>query len=84
MKDNEMYTHDEAAAIVELFENVLDQYGISIPSSDDSERGEDNDAKLYGDTYSDLLDNVENHLIHLLDRHKPDTNVVLYEFSGNF
>lgn len=77
-----IYTRDEAMLIVEMFENVLDTYNIKVPSPEDDERELDNEAKLYGSVYSDLLDNVEESLIDLLDRHKKYTVIVTDEFSG--
>ena len=77
-----IYTHDEAVLIVEEFENVLEKYGVKIPSPEDDEREKDNGATLYGSTYSDLLDSVEGTLIDLLDRHSVGTPVVQYTFSG--
>ena len=46
-KKNKIYTHDEAALIVEMFEDVLDEHDITIPSPEDDDRTADNDAKLY-------------------------------------
>ena len=77
-----IYTHDEAALIVEEFENVLEKYGIKLPSPEDDEREENNEAPLYGSTYSDLLDSVEGTLIDLLERHSVGTPIVQYTFSG--
>lgn len=77
-----IYTRDEAMLIVEMFENVLDTYNIKVPSPEDDEREPDNEAKLYGSVYSDLLDNVEESLIDPLDRHKKHTVIVTDEFSG--
>ena len=77
-----IYTHDEAALIVEEFETVLEKYGVKIPSPEDDEREEDNEATLYGSTYSDLLDSIEAALIDLLDRHSVGTPIVQYTFSG--
>lgn len=77
-----IYTRDEAMLIVEMFENVLDTYNIKVPSPENDEREPDNEAKLYGSVYSDLLDNVEESLIDLLDRHKKHTVIVTDEFSG--
>ena len=77
-----IYTHDEAMLIVEMFEDVLDTYNIRVPSPEDDEREPDNEAKLYGSVYSDLLDNVEESLIALLNRHKKYTVIVTDEFSG--
>ena len=84
MGDNAIYTHDEAARIVELFEDVLDEYGIRVPSPEDGERGSDNEAKLYGSVYWSLMDGVEERIINLLQTHKPDTAVVKYAYSDRF
>lgn len=81
-KKNKIYTHDEAALIVEMFEDVLDEHDITIPSPEDDERTPDNEAKLYGSVYSNLLDAVEEKILELLQRHEPHTSVVKYEFSG--
>lgn len=77
-----IYTHDEAMLIVEMFEDVLDTYNIKVPSPEDDEREPDNEAKLYGSVYSDLLDDVEASLVALLDRNKIHTAIVTNEFSG--
>lgn len=79
---NFIYTHDEAALIVEMFESILDEHGIRVPSPEDDEREPDNEAKLYGSVYSDLLDSVEEKLLELLYRHKSYTVIVENEFSG--
>lgn len=81
---SKIYTHDEAAKIVELFEDVLGNYGIKIPSPEDDEREADNVAPLYGSVYSELLDGVENNLIDLLVRHKNADEVITDEFSGTW
>lgn len=77
-----IYTHDEAARIVEKFEDVLAEYGISVPSPEDDEREEENMVGLYGSTYGCLLDDVEEMLIDILDRKKSGENVVSGVFSG--
>ena len=77
-----IYTRDVAVLIVALFENVLFTYNIKVPSPEDDEREPDNEAKLYGSVYSDLLDNVEASLIELLEKHDEDTEIVTDEFSG--
>jgi hypothetical protein len=81
MNMSKIYTHDEAMLIVEMFENVLEKYDISIPSPEDDERDEDTKG-LYGSTYSDLLDNVEDKLVELLEKHTPETEIIQDEFSG--
>lgn len=77
-----IYTRDEAMQIIELFEDVLSEYNIKVPSPEDDEREPDNDAALYGSTYSDLLDIVERRLIDMLYDHGPDVTVVTDMFSG--
>ncbi len=77
---DKIYTHNEAAEIVDLFEEILDYYGIRVPSPEDDEREEDNSAKLYGSVYSDLLDNVEDRLVSIIERAKAGDKVVEYEF----
>lgn len=77
-----VYTHDIAAEIVELFENVLDKYNIKVPSPEDDERGDDNDAKLYGSEYYDLLDQVEWIVLEATGRTSEGEQIVPYMFSG--
>lgn len=80
--NNTIYTHDEAARILEMFEDVLDKYGIHVPSPEDDERDSDNMTGLYGSTYSELLDNVEKRLITMLESAKQGSDIAKYEFSG--
>lgn len=79
----DIYTHDEAAKIIELFEAVLCDYGIKVPSPEDDERDPADETGLYGSVYSDLLDEVEYRLIDLLNRYSDSAGkVVTDEFSG--
>ena len=82
--NNRIYTHDEAARIVELFEDLLDKHDITVPSPDDDQREPENDARLYGIVYADLLDEVENILINLLSKNVDFYDVITGEFSGNY
>lgn len=77
-----IYTHDEAMLIVEMFEDVLSKYNISIPSDEDDEREEDNMVGLYGSTYSDLFDSVEENICSMLARCKRGEKIIENEFSG--
>ena len=79
-----IYTHDEATRIVECFDEILCRYEIRVPSPEDDEREEDNDAGLYGSTYGEILDEVENTLISLLSRAKQGEEIKPYEYSGNY
>lgn len=82
MGDEMIYTHDEAMLIVEMFEDVLSKYNISIPSDEDDEREEDNMVGLYGSTYSDLFDSVEENICSILARCKRGEKIIENEFSG--
>ena len=77
-----IYTHDEAMIIVEMFEDVLSKYNISVPSDEDDEREEDNMVGLYGSTYSDLFDSVEENICSILARCKRGEKIIENEFSG--
>ncbi len=81
---SKVYTHDEAAKIVELFESMLGDLGIVVPNPEDDEKEADNEAALYGSVYSELLDNVEDALIDLLERHNDSCEVIKNEFSGTW
>lgn len=78
----EVYTHDEATAIVDLFDELLVERGIKVPSPEDDDREPDNDAALYGSVYDDLLSDVEYHLIQLLENHTQDSKVITDIYSG--
>lgn len=70
-----LFTRSEAADIINLFEDVLIENNICVPSPEDDERDPDDMVGLYGTTYSDLLDDVESALIQILDyykKHKPE------------
>lgn len=77
-------THDEAARIIEMFEDILSEHNIHIPSPEDAEREPDNMVGLYGSTYSNLLDNVEEILIDIIASCKQGSDIIEHEFSGNY
>lgn len=79
-----IYTHDEAARIIDAFEEVLSRHNIHVPSPEDDDRDEDDMIGLYGSTYSDLLDYVEDKLVDIIDTAKAGAEVVVGEFSGNY
>lgn len=61
-----VYTNNVTAKIVELFEETLDQYDITVPSPDDDDRDMKTSARLYGSTYGDLFNAVRDELIDAL------------------
>jgi hypothetical protein len=82
MNQSKIYTHDEAARLLEMFEDVLSANNIHVPSPEDDDRDEDDMIGLYGSTYSDLLDAVEEHLVDILNRHTSECEVIRDVFSG--
>ena len=76
-----IYTRNEAADIIELFEDVLDDYDITVPSPEDDARDDDNKARLYGSVYFELLDHVEDLLIDLIMRASLRPDVIFSRFS---
>ena len=76
-----IYTRSEAADIIDLFEDVLAEYNIHVPSPEDDEREEDNMVGLYGSTYYELLESVEEAIIGLLEEKLPYTEVSADEFK---
>lgn len=72
----EIYTHSEAARIIALFEDILIQNDIAVPSPEDDERDKDDRIGLYGSTYSDLLDAVEERLINLTKIAKEGAEII--------
>ncbi len=74
-KGEKVYAHAEAADIIEVFEDVLDRHGITIPSAEDDERGSDSGC-LYGSTYDGLLDAVETILIEMASRVKNGAEII--------
>lgn len=79
-----VYTHDEAGKIIELFESLLIDNDVIIPSPEDDEKEEDNEAALYGSTYSDLMDEIEYILIDIVERIKDGAGYIPNEYSGNW
>lgn len=79
--EEKIYTRDEAAQIVELFDDILAVNNIKVPSPEDGQREPDNEAALYGSVYYGLLDEVEAMLIDLMNRHSKGAKVVTDTFS---
>lgn len=65
-----IYTRNIAADILEMFDDVLTAHGIKVPSEEDDQRGEENDAAIYGMVYWNLLDDVERIVAESADRAK--------------
>ena len=65
-----IYTRNIAAEILDMFDDVLTAHGIKVPSEEDDQRGEGNDAAIYGMVYWKLLDDVERIVAESADRAK--------------
>ena len=78
-----IFTREVATDIVELFEDLLDKYDIDIPDEDREGYGDDNQARLFGGTYYELVEDVERMIIELMER--TGTNYKANEFNeGNW
>ena len=84
MSKSAIYTRDEAARLIEMFENILVENGISVPSPEDDDRDPDDNLGLYGSVYSDLLDDVEHRLARLFAYNKAGAEVVVGKFGGTY
>lgn len=82
MNQDKIFTRNQAATIVELFEDLLEQNGITLPSPEDDEKEPDNEARIYGSVYYDLVDDVEAILIDIATRAKANAEVIPNVFSG--
>lgn len=77
-----IYTLDAASHIIEFFEDILGKHGIKVPSPEDDQREEENDAVFYGSVYGELSDQIEAFLVELLER-RTTADVVSGIYSGN-
>ena len=80
---DKLHTRPFAADIVYLFEKLLDEHGIIIPSPEDSDGrfAYGNTAPIYGTTYSDLLDQVEQILVNMLRHYDSETEIISFVYS---
>lgn len=60
---NEIRIRNTSAAICDLFEELLDANDITIPNEERT--GDESEARIYGDTYSELEDAVTGILANL-------------------
>lgn len=58
--DKELRIRQYSAVICEFFEDLLDRFEIDIPSKD--RNGDPEEARIYGEEYSDLEDQVTEYL----------------------
>lgn len=60
-------THVWTASILDAIDDVLKKYGAVVPSDEDGEKDQANDAVLYGSTYGEMSETIECLLIAMLD-----------------
>lgn len=82
MGKDTIFTRNQAANIVDLFEDLLEQNGITLPSPEDDEKEPDNDARIYGSVYYGLVDGIEAILVDIAERAKANADIVSNVFSG--
>lgn len=71
-----VYIKNETANILDMFDDMLSENGIKVPSPEDDEREEDNEAALYGSVYYDLFDEIEYILTHIVEQVQAGEKVV--------
>ncbi len=78
--NNEIRIRNTSATICDLFEELLDANDITIPNEERT--GDETEARLYGDTYSELEDAVTEILADLCKEVKanPDTEINVDEY----
>ena len=75
-----VYILNETADILDMFDDVLADNGIKVPSPEDDDREEDNEAALYGSVYWTLFERLENMLIDIAEKVKAGEEVVANEW----
>lgn len=59
-----VYSHNIAANLIDIFEECLDEHDITIP--DEEREGNEDEARIYGKVYDDLLYKTEISVIATL------------------
>lgn len=75
-----IYLMNETADILDMFDDVLVDNGIKVPSPEDDEREEDNEAALYGSVYWTLFERLEDAILDIVDKVKAGEEVVTEEW----
>lgn len=76
---NEIKIRQFSADICEVFEDLLDKHNITIP--DKNREGDESEARLYGDEYSDTEDYVTQILCHLVREVRDNPNATINDFE---
>lgn len=72
---NEIRIRNISASICDVFEELLDRVGISLPSEDRA--GDECEAHIFGDTYSQIEDEVTRRIERLYEliKHNPKIQI---------
>ena len=70
-EENTVRARQYAQSICELFEDILEKHDITIPDPDLNSKGEDEEAaRIYGETYFNLEDDITNMITEMVNRIK--------------
>lgn len=84
LKNGYVYTHDEAAKILDKIDDVLVKYDIRVPSPED-EDDDRHETGLHGSTYDELFNYVEDRLKAIIKVVQTGNYVIIPDkFSGNY
>ena len=75
----EVYTHNIAAEVCDIFENFLHKRNITIP--DDDRTGDETEAHIYGMSYDELLNNIEAKMVKVLIEHGTNLKLIVGVFE---
>lgn len=80
LKKETLKVRNTSSDICDLFEELLDKYNINVPSKDRA--GDETEARLYGESYSELEDSVTEILSNLCTKVKnnPYVNIDIVEY----
>ncbi len=62
-----IYTHNITADIMDIFDDALGQLDITVPSPEDAQKDDNNDAVLYGSVYANIFEEIESYLTTVLN-----------------
>lgn len=77
---NEIKIKQYGVKICDIFESLLDEHDITIPSDD--REGDENEARLYGKEYYDTEDSINSVLTDLANKIKenPEASINIKDF----
>lgn len=76
--DDPIHIRNLSADICSVFEDLLDRFDITLPDKD--REGDEDEARIYGDTYSDMEDEVTGMLEDFLKEHVPSLPIDATEY----